>query len=99
VLPGPSISDAEYQKSREEGVMKCSNPDCNRGIGLLAHRRGWSGKELFCSTICRDAPAADRLTRSKPTSSAGTYFDWLFIQPVGEPKAKLMPAAVHIKRR
>ena len=22
--------------------MKCSNPDCNRGIGLVAYRRGWS---------------------------------------------------------
>jgi hypothetical protein len=21
--------------------MKCSNPDCNRGIGLVSHRRGW----------------------------------------------------------
>jgi hypothetical protein len=85
VLPGPSISDAEYQKSREEGVMKCSYPDCNRGIGLLAHRRGWFGKELFCSKICRDAPAADR---SNLTSSAETYFDWLFIQPVGKQQAK-----------
>jgi hypothetical protein len=25
--------------------MKCSNPDCNRGIGLVAHRRGWLGKQ------------------------------------------------------
>jgi hypothetical protein len=24
------------QKSWKEGVMKCSNPECNRGIGLVA---------------------------------------------------------------
>jgi len=24
--------------------MKCSNPDCNRGIGLVAYQRGWFSK-------------------------------------------------------
>jgi hypothetical protein len=36
---------------------------------------------------------------SKLKYSAATYFDWLFIQPVGKPQTKLLPAAVHIKRR
>ena len=35
---------------------------------------------------------------SKLKYSAATYFDWLFIQPVGKPQTKLLPAAVHIKR-
>jgi hypothetical protein len=34
--------------------MKCSNPDCNRGIGLVAYRRGWFSKRRYCSKHCRD---------------------------------------------
>ena len=34
--------------------MRCSNPDCNRGIGLVAYRRGWSSKR-YCTQHCRDA--------------------------------------------
>ena len=39
--------------------MKCSNPDCNRGIGLVAYQRGWFSKHLYCSKHCRDAFVAD----------------------------------------
>jgi hypothetical protein len=39
--------------------MKCSNPDCNRGIGLVAYQRGWFSKRRYCSKHCRDAFAAD----------------------------------------
>ena len=35
--------------------MKCSNPDCNRSIDLVAYRRGWFSKRRYCSTHCRDA--------------------------------------------
>ena len=35
--------------------MKCSNPYCNRGIGLVAHRRGWFSKRRYCSKHCRVA--------------------------------------------
>ena len=38
--------------------MRCSNPDCNRGIGLVAYRRGWSSKR-YCTQLCRDAFVAD----------------------------------------
>jgi hypothetical protein len=38
--------------------MKCSNPDCNRGIGLVAYRRGWFSKRRYCSKHCRDVFAA-----------------------------------------
>jgi hypothetical protein len=55
--------------------MKCSNPDCNRGIGLVAHRRGWLGKQLYCSRKCRDAFVAERSKRSQPERSATTYFE------------------------
>jgi len=39
--------------------MKCSNPDCNRGIGLVAYQRGWFSKRRYCSQHCRDAFVAD----------------------------------------
>ena len=39
--------------------MKCSNPDCDRGIGLVAYRRGWFSKRRYCSKRCRDAFMAD----------------------------------------
>jgi hypothetical protein len=34
--------------------MKCTNSDCNRSIGLTAHRR-WLSKRPYCSKKCRDA--------------------------------------------
>jgi hypothetical protein len=39
--------------------MKCSNPGCNRGIGLIAYQRGWFSKRLYCSKHCRNAFVAD----------------------------------------
>jgi len=38
--------------------MKCSNPDCDHGIGLVAHRRGWFSEARYCSKHCREAIAA-----------------------------------------
>jgi hypothetical protein len=40
-------------------VMKCSNQDCNRGIGLVAYRRGIFSKRRYCSKHCRDVLVAD----------------------------------------
>jgi len=39
--------------------MKCANPVCNRGIGLVAYQRGWFGKRRYCTKHCRDAFVAD----------------------------------------
>lgn len=39
--------------------MKCSNPNCTRGIGLVSYRRGWFSKRHYCSKHCRDAFVAD----------------------------------------
>ena len=39
--------------------MKCSNPDCDRGIGLVAYQRDWFSKQRYCSKHCRDAFAVD----------------------------------------
>jgi hypothetical protein len=39
--------------------MKCSNPNCNRGIGLVAYQRDWVSKRRYCSEYCRDAFVVD----------------------------------------
>ena len=78
--------------------MKCSNPHCNRGIGLVHHRRGWFSKWHYCSRNCRYAFVAD-LPRAQKVRSATTYFEWLFLQPIRNPQQKLMPAVIPIKAR
>jgi hypothetical protein len=63
--------------------MKCSNPDCNRGIGLVRYRRGQFTKRRYCSRNCRDAVVGvDRAKRSRSEQSPATYVDWLFEQTV-----------------
>ena len=39
--------------------MRRSNPDCNRGIGLVAYRRDWFSEQRYCSKHCRDAFVVD----------------------------------------
>ena len=72
--------------------MKCSNPDCNRGIGLVAFRRGLFSKRRYCSKHCRDAFVADA-PKLRQKQSARTYFDWFFQQPVLNAQPRLVPAA------
>jgi hypothetical protein len=45
--------------------MKCSNPDCNRGIGLISYHRGWFDKRRYCSKHCRYALAAEAQQKQK----------------------------------
>ena len=45
--------------------MKCSNPYCNRGIGLIAYQRGWFSKRRYCSRHCRNAIMADAPLQQK----------------------------------
>jgi hypothetical protein len=79
--------------------MKCSNPYCNRGIGLVAYRRSWFSKRRYCSKNCRYAFVTDLPKRSHQKQSALTYFEWLFLQPIENPPQKLMPATIRIKAR
>jgi hypothetical protein len=78
--------------------MKCSNPNCNRGIGLVAHRRGWFSKRRYCSKQCRDAFVA-YAPKLQQKRSVPTYFEWLFLQPIENPKLKLKPAVVRTKHQ
>jgi hypothetical protein len=79
--------------------MKCSNPNCNRGIGLVSRRRGWFSKQRYCSRNCRDAFLADLPKQSRQEPRAMTYFEWLFSQPIENPQQQLMPARIRIKAR
>jgi hypothetical protein len=76
--------------------MKCSKPDCNCGIGLIAYRRGWSSKRRYCSKQCRDSSVAPA-NRSRQERSAMTYFEWLFSQPIENPQPKLIPIRVRAR--
>jgi hypothetical protein len=78
--------------------MKCSNPDCNRCIGLVAYRRGWFSERRYCSRHCCDAfvVVAPKLQQKQGTT---TYFEWLFEQPVLNAQPKLVPAAIHARSK
>ena len=70
--------------------MKCSNPNCSRGIGLVAHRRGLFGKGLYCSKQCRDTLVRQpKCLHQDP--DATTYFEWLFSHPIANPRPVLVP--------
>jgi hypothetical protein len=73
--------------------MKCSNHDCNRGIGLVAYRRGWFDRRRYCSRQCRDTFGAERPKPSKQGRSGKTYFEWLLLQPVENPRPKVSATA------
>jgi hypothetical protein len=78
--------------------MKCSNPYCNRGPGLVAYRRGWFNKRRYCSRNCRDVFVRDLAKPShQEQRSAATYFEWLFLQPIGKPQKR--PAVIRIEAR
>ena len=75
--------------------MKCSNPDCNRGIGLVHHRRGWFSKRLYCSKLCRDSFVAHALKSVRQDQPAArTYFEWLFLEPIEMSQPKRIPAVI-----
>jgi hypothetical protein len=79
--------------------MKCSNPNCNRGIGLVSHRRGWFSKQRYCSRNCRDAFLPDLPKQSQQEPRAMTYVEWLFLQPIEKPQQKLIPAPIRVRAR
>jgi hypothetical protein len=77
--------------------MKCANPKCNRGIGLVHYRRGWFNKRRYCSKNCRDAFVVDLAKQSEQERSAMTYVQWLFLQPNPNPQDKSIPAAFYVR--
>jgi len=79
--------------------MKCSHPRCNRGIGLVSHRRGWFGKELYCSRACCYNYEGERPgPLPQPSPDAG-LFGWLFTLPSAHRDSNPVPAVVRVRTR
>ena len=57
--------------------MKCGHPTCQRGIGLVSHRRGWFGKRLYCSRACRDTRDT-YVTEVRPSRATRSFGPSLF---------------------
>jgi hypothetical protein len=81
----------------QESVMKCANPACNHSIGLVSHRRGFFGKQRYCSKPCRDHIAV-ALSRPSESKRATTYFECLFMQPATL-QPRMAVAAVRVRAR
>jgi hypothetical protein len=58
--------------------MKCSNPNCGHGIGLVSYQRHWFDKRRFCSKKCRDEFRVEKLRPGPHQPIAGSYYNWLF---------------------
>jgi hypothetical protein len=69
--------------------MKCSNPDCNRCIGLVHYRRWF--KRRYCSRQCRDDVVARVPRFLQEKRNATTYFEW---QPIEKGQPKPVPAVI-----
>jgi hypothetical protein len=79
--------------------MKCCSPSCNHGIGLVAYRRGWFGKRLYCSKNCHNAFVADNPKHSQQERGVATYFEWLLRQPDVHLQSRMMPARLRVRAR
>jgi hypothetical protein len=78
--------------------MKCTNPDCNRSIGLVSYRRAWSSKR-YCSRQCREALVTERPNVPHQDRSGMSRFAWLFLPPAENPSPKMAPAVVRVRTR
>lgn len=56
--------------------MRCANPRCNRGIGLVSHRLGAFDKRYACSKDCRTEIVAD-IKRARYLAWRRAVASWL----------------------
>ncbi len=76
--------------------MKCAHPTCDRGIGLVSHRR-WFGEGLYCSRRCRDNYAA-ALPQPRPQLPADAkLFAWLLVPLNMRAHRPLAPATMRVR--
>ena len=78
--------------------MKCSHPECNRGIGLVSYRRAFYS-DLYCSKKCRDSYVIERTKPFISERATATYVERLFLQPVSRMLPQLAPAVARARRR
>ena len=77
--------------------MRCAHPACNRGIGLVSHRRGWFDKRLYCSKTCR----LDYERRQLLPASDTSLVEWLLALPSApmRPAPAPIPATLRVRAR
>jgi transposase-like protein len=68
--------------------MKCSNPNCNRGIGLVSHQRSSFDKQRFCSKKCRDNFVKEKSKPLRQECLTPSYFEWLLSRSIPNPRAQ-----------
>ena len=54
--------------------MKCANPNCDRGIGLVCHQRHPFDKLRFCSQKCCDEFVDEKPKRLQQELHSTSYF-------------------------
>jgi hypothetical protein len=96
-LGGHEGDFVRHRKPRKEIIMKCSHPMCDRGIGLVSHRR-WFGKGLYCSCRCRDNYATAPTRPKPPLSVDARLFAWLFASPNAHSDRRLAAATIRVQR-
>jgi len=77
--------------------MKCANPQCDHGIGLVSYRRAFA-KKRYCSKGCRDSYVMEWATPAVPQRAAATYLESLF-PPVGNALPQMVRAAARARSR
>ena len=79
--------------------MRCANPMCNRGIGLVSHRLGAFDKRYACSKECRTAVVAD-IKRARYLAWRHAVVSWLaaYLLPQAR-EARPLPARLRLPMR
>ena len=93
-----ALSVKNKQKSEAEARRQL-NPNCNRSIGLISYRRGWSGKRRYCSRKCRDALVTEPPNESHQDWNGTSRLAWLFLPAPVKPSFKVTPAVVRSRTR
>ena len=79
--------------------MRCANPMCSRGIGLVSHRLGLFDKRYACSKQCRTEVVAD-VRRARHVAWRRAVVSWLEAHLLPQAReARLQPARVRLRVR
>ena len=79
--------------------MRCANPMCNRGIGLVSHRFGLFEKRYACSKKCRTECVAD-VRRTRYLAWRRAVMSWLAAHLLPQARdARLLPVRVRLRIR
>jgi hypothetical protein len=80
--------------------MKCANPKCHHGIGLVSYRRGWFNRRRFCSKKCRDefdfaaSDPSSRTASEQATTAAGARWKGTHAMSANSSATLFIPATV-----